>query len=181
MLDVGLGLAYNAIHTLRAWHEGGAKGPLEIVSLEIDADLVAALASGVAPWQANWDVAALGWSTALRRAPAQADGTMRWHAEGAAFAWTVVVADASTLAALPAAARPFDFVWQDAFSPQKSPSLWTEGWFAKVRAVCAPGATLMTYSVARPVREALAAARFEPVKIAAAPGHKRQWLKATAS
>lgn len=176
-----MGLAYNAIHTLRAWRESGAKAVLEIVSLEIDPDLVTALASGEAPWQANWSAEAIGWSKALRRAAESKDGTVRWHAEVGLCAWTILVADASALATLPSAARPFDFVWQDAFSPQKSPALWTSAWFAKVRAVCAPGATLMTYSVARAVREALAAASFTPEKIAAAPGHKRQWLKGTAS
>jgi tRNA 5-methylaminomethyl-2-thiouridine biosynthesis bifunctional protein len=75
----------------------------------------------------------------------------------------------------------FDFVWQDPFSPQKNPTMWSAEWFARVREVSATGCTLMTYSVARAVRDALAASGWSVAKIPTSIRMKRHWLRATPS
>jgi len=52
VLDVGLGLGYNAIHTLEAWANAASPGPLQVVSLEINLALVEAPRILAAPlWQ----------------------------------------------------------------------------------------------------------------------------------
>src|SRR4051812_14403400 len=43
VLDVGLGLGYNARETLQAWAQTPRPGALSLLSLEIDPDLVRAL------------------------------------------------------------------------------------------------------------------------------------------
>ena len=55
VLDVGLGLAYNALTTIDAWLHLDNAVPLEMVSLEISEDLVSALASGEASWSKGWN------------------------------------------------------------------------------------------------------------------------------
>ncbi len=53
-----------------------------------------------------------------------------------------------------------DVVFWDPFSPKSNPELWTFKAFAALRARCAPGATLHTYSGATSVRSALLLAGF---------------------
>ncbi len=172
VLDVGLGLAYNAVQTIAAWAAAPAPGRLGIQSLEVNSALVDALATGEAPWQANWTPAQKSWCRALaadRAAtiahPLRPDTVCRWR---------IALGDA----AVANLEGPFDFVWQDPFSPEKNPAMWSPAWFAAVRAAAAPQAVLMTYSVARAGRDALAASGWTAARFPAAPGHKKQWLRA---
>lgn len=55
VVDVGLGLGYNALATVDAWLQSGAKAHLQILSLENDEALFHALRSGNAPWQIAWN------------------------------------------------------------------------------------------------------------------------------
>jgi tRNA U34 5-methylaminomethyl-2-thiouridine-forming methyltransferase MnmC len=168
VLDVGLGLGYNALATLEAWLAAPAPGPLTIVSLEIDAALAQALGSGTGAWQGNWPPARLALARALGREPLA-------HPSGAVHGrWELELGDALE-APLPGA---FDFVWQDPFSPTKNPTMWSAAWFRRVRAAAAPGCVLVTYSVARAVREALAEAGWQVDKIPTGTGRKRHWLRA---
>lgn len=172
VLDIGLGLAYNAIQTLAAWAEAPRPGTLTLQSLEINPALVQVLAAGTAPWQTTWTDAHRAFCSALRQTSLNT-----WAANFPAFgaSWIIHVGDAreATLDG------PFAYFWQDPFSPEKNPPLWDAAFFTKLRAAAAPDALLMTYSVARTVRDALAAAGWKPERFPAAPGHKRQWLRAT--
>ncbi len=59
-----------------------------------------------------------------------------------------------------------DIVYQDAFSPKKNPRLWTLEYFQDLYAITSDDMLLTTYSIATPVRLALAQAGFlvyEPV------------------
>jgi tRNA U34 5-methylaminomethyl-2-thiouridine-forming methyltransferase MnmC len=179
VLDVGLGLGYNALATLHAWMTAAQPGDLTLLSLEINPQLVAALASGQAPWQANWDERALQCVRALHEEP----GGAAWrgviaHPSGASAHWVIRIGDAETVELADSGARPFDYVWQDPFSPDKNPALWTSAWFAKVRAVAGERCVLMTYSVARRVRDALSASGWLPERIPTPLGRKRHWLMA---
>lgn len=49
----------------------------------------------------------------------------------------------------------FDIIYQDAFSPNKSPLLWTVEYFELIRKVSSCSAILTTYSTSTPVRLAL--------------------------
>ena len=71
-----------------------------------------------------------------------------------------------------------DYVWQDAFSPKKNCELWTTEWFQQIRNYASGDAVLVTYSVARMVRDNLASAGWRWQKMQTS-GLKRSWLKAT--
>lgn len=182
VLDVGLGLGYNAFSTISAWK--ASSGPrLHLYSLEIDEELVGQLITGKAPWQENWSSDWIEWSQKLSGAAAYraGDGTYSYLTtqilhpmSRQACDWTVIIGDARSLAKLPV---DFNFIWQDAFSPEKNPEMWSEKWFTIVAKFCSPGAVLMSYSVARSTRDALAASGFFVSKIST-PTRKRHWLKA---
>ncbi len=179
ILDVGLGLGYNALVTIDAWLAAPAPGPLHLQSLEIDKSLVENLASGEASWQENWSPTRRAHCELLRR---DRDGNwravIRHPANQAACRWSILVGDART-AALPAPRLPgWHFVWQDPFSPEKNPGMWNAEWFAKAGKGAAPGCVLMTYSVARVVRDGLTAAGWDVEKIPSLIPAKRHWLKA---
>ena len=61
----------------------------------------------------------------------------------------------------------------DGFAPRLAPELWAPDLFRRVAERSAPGATVATFSVARTVRDALAAAGFEVERVPATPGKRR--------
>jgi tRNA U34 5-methylaminomethyl-2-thiouridine-forming methyltransferase MnmC len=188
VLDVGMGLAYNALSTIDAWNTqissdlastGSVTGGLNLnlVSLEINAELVKALARSTAPWQKGWPDTWIKWAGSLRQ---RADSSNTWQAKitranNSLCTWTVVVADATDLNLNH---QPFEYIWQDPFSPARNPTLWTAKWFAQIKAVSAPHATLMTYSVARVVKDALAGGGWQFERFATGQS-KRHWLRAS--
>lgn len=168
VLDVGLGLGYNALATIEAWLAAPAPGPLRIVSLEINADLVQALTAGAGPWQGNWSSERLNLARALGQNP------IAHPSGGVDCTWDVVIGDA-LMANL---TGYFNYVWQDPFSPTQNPSMWSRAWFQRVRSLAAPGCLLLTYSVARTVRDALIEAEWKVDRIPTGTGRKRHWLRA---
>ncbi len=72
----------------------------------------------------------------------------------------------------------FDVIYQDAFSPEANPELWTPAFFAKLFAALKPGGRLSTYSASRRVHNALADAGFSVEKYPGPPG-KREIIVAT--
>ena len=179
VLDVGLGLAYNALATIEAWMKSFHPGHLHLTSLEIDQSLVEVLAAGEAPWSRNWDNSWLSWSRSLAKVGKSEYAAKLTHKDGRAVCtWTVHVGDASQQEKSECKwDSGFDFIWQDPFSPQKNPGLWSETWFGNLKEFSSSQVCLMTYSVARVVRDSLAAAGWKFEKIAAA-GAKRHWLRA---
>ncbi|MEX2469054.1 MAG: bifunctional tRNA (5-methylaminomethyl-2-thiouridine)(34)-methyltransferase MnmD/FAD-dependent 5-carboxymethylaminomethyl-2-thiouridine(34) oxidoreductase MnmC [Pseudohongiellaceae bacterium] len=71
-----------------------------------------------------------------------------------------------------------DTWYADGFSPRQNPELWSAPLFQHLARLSATGATLSTYSVARPVRDGLRAAGFTLERL---PGfaNKREMLRAT--
>lgn len=70
----------------------------------------------------------------------------------------------------------FQYIFQDAFSPKKNPTLWEKEWFELLKSV-SKSATLITYSASHSVRKALEESgwRIENIK---GYGHKRSATKA---
>lgn len=87
---------------------------------------------------------------------------------------TLFVADALSSPAT----GPFDAIYHDAFSPQTNPALWSPDFLAKLAARLAPGGRLVSFSVAGPVRRALASAGLTVRKVAGPPAGKREVLVA---
>jgi tRNA U34 5-methylaminomethyl-2-thiouridine-forming methyltransferase MnmC len=184
VLDMGLGLGYNALTTIEAWARAEAKCDLHVYSLEQDDALVQELISGKASWQDNWKPEWTSWCNHLKKhsdanilsatiVHPQLTNNCYWH---------VYVADvtAESVAALDTTnSVRYDFVWHDPFSPSKNPGLWTKEWFSKVKAVSQPDAVLMTYSVAGATRSSLQEAGWQ-LEVIPTTTAKRNWLKATA-
>lgn len=87
---------------------------------------------------------------------------------------SLVVADAVTLPVT----GDFHAVYHDAFSPATNPRLWAPAFLAQLAAKLKPGGRLVTFSVAGPVRRALAAAGLKVSKRPGPPGGKREMLLA---
>lgn len=176
ILDVGLGLAYNALATLTAWHAAPKASDLAIVSLEIDERLVTALQSGAAAWMTGWVETWVTWVRALQKVTPHSWKATLARPDGRACEWTILVGNGMD-AVLEGV---FDYVWQDPFSPKKNPAMWSKEWFAKLRPHAHDKTVLATYSVARGVRDALAESGWTWEKIPAG-GVKKNWLKAGVS
>jgi tRNA U34 5-methylaminomethyl-2-thiouridine-forming methyltransferase MnmC len=186
VLDVGLGLGYNALMTLECWMQGGGLQDLNLVSLEHTPELVRSLADPLCGWKQGWPDEWKTWSQRLHKIA----GTDNWTADfehphsGKKMNWLVLVGDAR---AADLSAYTFHYIWQDAFSPKKNPELWSIAWFEKLRAASHPTVQLVTYSVARLVRDHLEAASWiqERVKTPQARNGegsgKKQWLLARLS
>lgn len=183
ILDVGLGLGYNALMTIECWMQGRGSQDLNLVSLEHTPELVASLADPQCGWKRGWSEDWQFWSQSLQKKPEIDHWTAGFShpRTGKKLNWLVLVGDAR-LADL--SALTFHYVWQDAFSPKKNPELWSVEWFEKLRAVSHPSVQLVTYSVARLVRDNLEAASWtqERVKTPQAKNGegsgKKQWLLA---
>ena len=171
VLDVGLGLGYNALATINAWFDSPAPPNLNLISLEIDPDLVKALASGSASWQDGWATNWINWAKSISNNSAVFNHPLSTRT----LAWAIVVSDAKDQP-LPVPPSSVHFIWQDPFSPDLNPTMWDGQWFAKLFAAAAPGAVLMSYSVARSVKDALTSGGWQWERIAAT-GVKRHWLK----
>lgn len=183
VLDVGLGLGYNALMTIECWTEGLGAQDLNLISLEHTPELVRSLADPACAWKEGWPETWKTWSQSLQK---KTDDTL-WTAtfqhprSGKKLNWQVVVGDARHA---DLSAWTFHYIWQDAFSPKKNPELWSVEWFEKLRAVSDPAVQLVTYSVARMVRDHLEAASWtqERVKTPQAQSGegsgKKQWLLA---
>jgi tRNA 5-methylaminomethyl-2-thiouridine biosynthesis bifunctional protein len=181
VIDVGLGLGYNALSTIQTWIGSHASNSLKMVSMESNLDLINQLVSGQGEWQAPWTPEWLTWAAQLRQvSPGQWAAQLKHPQTKTLFTWQVFGGDARNLhwSEWMRGQHIFaDFIWQDAFSPKVCLELWTADWFQTLRRTAKPGAKLLTYSVARAVRDSLAHAGWIPKRIPGT-GTKRHWLMA---
>lgn len=157
LLDVGTGVGWNLAAALAALH--GTEAHLAAVSLELDAELLAAVArlpraSSGFPERCHRAVRA-----ALRAALARPGMPVPLALDGRdAGELQLLLGDArATLPDLSAEPR-FDAVFLDPHSPRVAPELYAPDFLAEVARRMAPGALLATYSAATRVRLALAQA-----------------------
>jgi queuine tRNA-ribosyltransferase len=150
LFDVGLGAGSNALAALAAAEAAapGGRG-LEIVSFEADPSALALAAS-------DDGAARMGLVPAARDA-ARALLAAGRH-ESARVLWRLVPGDLRET--LPRETARADVVFWDPFSPKANPGCWTLAAFAALRARCADGATVYTYSTATATRSALLLAGF---------------------
>jgi tRNA U34 5-methylaminomethyl-2-thiouridine-forming methyltransferase MnmC len=174
ILDVGLGLGYNACSTIDCWEKNG--GSVELLSLENDQNLVNELISGKACWQEKWDNKWIKWVQNLKKiSDKEYQGNI--YSELGNFCWKVIIGDArKTLEHY--SNKKFHFVWQDAFSYKNSPELWSNNWFKLLKQKSSSDCLLLTYSVARKVKDNLEESGWRWEKIPTPNGKKKNWLKA---
>lgn len=177
VLDVGMGLGYNAAATIAAWMESPGQTSVEMFSLEIDARLVQVVASGSAPWQAGWSESWVIGPRSLFSQGSSYAAELTHPRSGKLLKWVVVVGDADQ-ADLSRIRGAVDYIWQDPFTPELNPKMWSREWFERLKKLASPECSMVSYSVARAVKQALEEAgwRYERVPT---PGRKRHWLKAS--
>lgn len=177
VLDVGLGLGYNAVATLNAAKTAAHMHPnlafdLRLISLEHDLHLVDRLTHVTAPWIESWDAFDRNLLQNFHGQRQQSTKLRNLNIH-----WQILVGDAALLHHQLPEIGTVDFIWQDPFSPEVNPELWTPLWFSTIRQMASSSATLMTYSVSRPVKNALSEAGWSWIRIPTTT-QKRAWLKA---
>lgn len=177
--DVGLGLGYNAVSSLSAWFKGGGTFELEVLSLENDYELFGLLREAKGSWQEGWDSALLSYSKGFEELEEGVwQKTLIHPSSGKTAKWLVYLGDArDTLKKYKDSFQDLDYIWQDAFSPLECPELWDDSWFGALSDLSHSGTCLMTYSVAKSVRDVLDNCGWDLEKIET-PTKKRSWLKA---
>ncbi len=160
LYDVGLGAGSNALAARRAAESASSGRRLEVVSFERD---LGALRLALCH-PADFD---------LEGAPGAAARALLEHGrvETARSTWRLVSGELP--ASLDAAGARADLVFWDPFSPAANPALWSVAAFTRLRAHCAPGCTLLTYSASTRTRAALLLAGFA-VGVGDAIGDKRE-------
>ena len=177
LLDVGLGLGYNALTLIEYWLSEDNATSLSIDSLEYDEKLVENLMSETPAWSKGWPDA---WFQILASLESQAGkpktiaANIR-HRNGAKLDWRILIGDALSQQL---ASNYYDIIYQDAFSPENNPKLWSQQWFTILYQTASSGASLVSYSVARVVKDNLAGSGWDYTKIPGS-GRKKSWLKAS--
>lgn len=194
VLDVGLGLAYNALTTIDAWSRLDRAGSLDMISLEISEDLVEALASGKASWSKGWNSVWFDWVGRLQKKEQPGCHDLKskysfaesfWQAEiphpnpdnKSSVKWLIVVGDARNGKSFSDENMKWDYIWQDPFSPEKNPQMWSGEWFKIMKNESHPTTKLMTYSVSRATKNALKEGGWNFDKVDTTT-RKRHWIKA---
>jgi len=159
ILDINYGLGYNTLATLHYIQSYHLDVTVKIVSPELDGELVRSLVDFEYPPVFD----------GLR--PVIEAVSQNLYYDDKQFTINVLIGDArETIQKLltPHSSllinnveTHFDIIFQDAFSPKVNPLLWTQEWFADIRAVSAEDAVLTTYSVAAATRMALHENSFE--------------------
>jgi queuine tRNA-ribosyltransferase len=150
LFDVGLGAGANALAALAAAEAAGPGGRrLEIASFEADTGALALATS-------DEGAARLGLSPAAGAAARALLSEGRF--ESPRVLWRLVPGDLRET--LPREGALAELVYWDPFSPRANPGLWTLAAFAALRARCAAGAAVYTYSTATATRAALLLAGF---------------------
>jgi tRNA U34 5-methylaminomethyl-2-thiouridine-forming methyltransferase MnmC len=182
ILDVGLGLGYNALTTISQWQNTEAPPSLNMLSLEIELELIELLTTSQGPWMINWDQNWKAISQGLQRtAPFSWSLSLPHHSGAGTLTWKIVNQDASQLTAdqiITHLGGAFDYCWQDPFSPSNNPVMWDEQWFSTLLQAGTAKAQLMSYSVARSVKQSLSNGGWQ-FEIIEGSGRKRHWLRAT--
>jgi tRNA 5-methylaminomethyl-2-thiouridine biosynthesis bifunctional protein len=155
IVETGFGLGLNFLATWEAWRADPQRcARLHFVSVERHPFTAPDLEVMHARYPEFTGLAA-----ALRAAwPLALPGFHRLHFEGGYVTLTLAFADIAD------ALRDFrlsaDAMYLDGFAPERNPEMWSASTMKALARLASPGATLATWSVARPVRDALTAAGF---------------------
>jgi tRNA 5-methylaminomethyl-2-thiouridine biosynthesis bifunctional protein len=152
ILETGFGFGLNFLVTWRAWKDDPARGPrLHFVSVEKHPfaltdlralhELYPELAHEASALHAAW--------------PPLVGGVHRLE-----FGHVVLTLMLADIAAVRELRLQADAIYLDGFAPAKNPDMWTRQLMRTLSRLAAPGATLATWSVAGPVRDALQASGF---------------------
>lgn len=168
VLEIGFGTGLNFWTT--AQHSLASNTPLEYVALEkylLPAKTLARLNHGELPAVGQEvRLAFLAWRTAL---PDPLTSRALHWTFGDLIRLDLIVGDATIVAIPP---RNYHAIYQDAFSPEHNPELWSREFFARLFALLAPSGKLATYSAKGEVRRRLAEVGFQVQKQPGPPGKR---------
>jgi tRNA 5-methylaminomethyl-2-thiouridine biosynthesis bifunctional protein len=172
VLETGFGMGLNFLATWAAWRDDPARPQrLHFVSIEKHPFAREGLATLHARYPEFAPLAA-----ALQAAwPPLLPGLHRLHFDDGRVTLTLAFADVAD--ALPRLRLAADAIYLDGFAPDRNPEMWTPAAMRAVARLARMGSTAATYTAARGVREALAAAGFVP-EPRPGFGRKRQMLAA---
>jgi tRNA 5-methylaminomethyl-2-thiouridine biosynthesis bifunctional protein len=160
ILETGFGLGLNFLAAWAAWqNDPRACQRLHFVSVEKHPFHRQDLCRAHAMWTARTPEFAPLAAELQARWPLLVPGLHRIELASGRLILTLAFGDARhILRRLMLAA---DAIFLDGFSPAKNPDLWSPEICKAIARLAAPGATLATWSVAGPLREALAACEFD--------------------
>ncbi|MBD3795554.1 MAG: hypothetical protein IE878_01615 [Epsilonproteobacteria bacterium] len=141
ILDICFGLGYNTLATLYYVLKNNLALNIHIYSPEFDKKLVQNLKNFNYPDEFKEMKEIIN------------SISEHFYYEDKRFTITVMIGDARI--EIPKLTQKIDIVYQDAFSFQKNPLLWTKEYFSSLRDICASDAILTTYSSATNVRMGL--------------------------
>jgi len=141
ILDVCYGLGYNTLATLYYIHQKSLTLNVEIYAPEFDTELVAWLKTFRYPQSFE----------PFREIIDTLSERLEYQDERI----SIKILQGDARESIPKLTQKFDIIYQDAFSPQSNPLLWTQEYFADIRAVMAEDGILTTYSTALATRLAL--------------------------
>ncbi|GHV03227.1 hypothetical protein AGMMS50229_01750 [Campylobacterota bacterium] len=146
VLDICFGLGYNSLATIAELNRAGYAGAIEIVSPELDDDLLRELPNLAYP-------APLDEYTSVIAAVAS---DRRYRDDRVSC--EVVAADAAEF--VQTLNGQFDIIYQDPFSLRKNPTLWDDRFFGALYSRLAEGGVLTTYSASHAVRKTMKTSGF---------------------
>jgi len=141
ILDICFGLGYNVLATLYYIKKNNLPTKVHIISPEFDKSLINSLSTFKYPQEFN----------ELKEIITKL--SQNFYYEDEQFKIEILLGDARET--IPHIKEKFDIIYQDAFSPQHNPLLWTREYFADIRAICCDDAILTTYSTAIATRMGL--------------------------
>lgn len=170
--ELGFGTGLNVLATWKAWRT--TRNPhaiLHITSIEAYPLAVADAARALGRFP---EISGLA-ERLLGRWPVRACAPQRlWFAEDG-LAFTLFTGEAETI--LKGLEGRFDAWFLDGFAPARNPAMWSDGLFAEMARLSAPGGRAATFTVAGAVRRGLEAAGFA-VEKKPGFGAKRERLEA---
>ena len=141
ILDICFGLGYNVLATLHYIKQERLSTKVHIISPEFDEALVRSLISFEYPKEFD----------EFKDIIAQL--SQNFYYEDEQFKIEILLGDARKT--IPKIKEKFDIIYQDAFSPQQNPLLWTREYFKDIRAISREDVVLTTYSTAIATRMGL--------------------------
>jgi len=141
ILDICFGIGYNTLATLYHIKDANLSTKVHIVSPEFDMGLIESLSSFDYPLEFE---AFSHIIDILSR---------EFYYKDEQFTIEILLGDARD--SIPLLKDKFDIVYQDPFSPEHNPQLWTREYFQDIRKVSKDDAILTTYSIAASVRMGL--------------------------
>ncbi len=138
ILDICFGLGYNTFATLYYIKKEQLSTKIHILSPEFDEELIYSLYNFKYPKE----------FCEIKHIIEVV--SKNFYYEDEQFKIEILLGDARK--SIPNIKEKIDIIYQDAFSPNHNPLLWTTEYFKDIRAVCKEDAILTTYSIAAAIR-----------------------------